>query len=249
MTTRRRQTIAALALAAFLTGSSFSSAQDKIALADQNLPETPYADPPQLIDTIPAPTFLQRARNAASHPVETLHNGFDTLQDGIDSVISRIMSKGPKWTEQEKECLAKNIYHEAANEPLEGQIAVAVVTENRARHSKYPEGICAVVYQRGTFQAKQTIKVKVSKRKTETKEVWKSWTVCQFSWTCERVKPPRDSDPRYQRIRDAVEEYAAGGFQEWRNKYQASYHYHAYYVNPGWRLNRLARVGAHIFYD
>ncbi len=237
---RRRQGLAALLLAATLT-STISSAQDKIALADATLEPQPVAQ-----ESWPTPelksTFLERAYEAASHPVETMH-------DGIDNIIAKVMGKRPKWTEREKECLAKNIYHEAANEPLEGQIAVAVVTENRAKHSKYPQGICEVVYQRGSFSAKNTIKVKVGKKKFETKEVWKHWTVCQFSWTCERVKPPKDTDPRYQRIRDAVEEFAEGGFQEWRQKYQASYHYHAYYVNPRWRLNRLARVGAHIFYD
>ena len=34
--------------------------------------------------------------------------------------------------ERQLDCLAKNIYHEAAGEPFEGKVAVAQVTMNRA---------------------------------------------------------------------------------------------------------------------
>lgn len=46
-------------------------------------------------------------------------------------------------------CLALNIYHEARGEPLEGQIAVAMVTMNRADWQT--SGICQVVYERNQF--------------------------------------------------------------------------------------------------
>lgn len=46
-------------------------------------------------------------------------------------------------------CLALNIYHEARSEPLEGQIAVAMVTMNRA--SWQTSQVCDVVYERKQF--------------------------------------------------------------------------------------------------
>ena len=46
-------------------------------------------------------------------------------------------------------CLALNIYHEARGEPLEGQIAVAMVTMNRADWET--SSICQVVYEKNQF--------------------------------------------------------------------------------------------------
>lgn len=45
-------------------------------------------------------------------------------------------------------CLARNIYHESRGEAIEGQIAVAVVTINRAKHpEQFKPTICGVVYE------------------------------------------------------------------------------------------------------
>jgi spore germination cell wall hydrolase CwlJ-like protein len=44
------------------------------------------------------------------------------------------------------DCLARNIYHEARGEPLEGQIAVALVTLNRVQSPRYHNSVCGVVY-------------------------------------------------------------------------------------------------------
>lgn len=193
------------------------------------------------------PTLTERAIDVAQIPV-------GKFTDTIDRLIYRLQNRKDRvtLTEREKECLSRNIYHEAANEPVEGQVAVAMVTLNRANDPLYPDNVCDVVYQRGSYSAKKIIEIKIGKGKrqhTEEKEVVKNWTVCQFSWTCERVKPPSETDTRYVRIKELVEEFSNGGYAEYREKYAKSYHYHAYYVNPKWKLNRLHRVGAHIFYD
>lgn len=49
------------------------------------------------------------------------------------------------------ECLAKNIYFESRGEPIQGQIAVAMVTINRKDHDYFPDSICEVVWQRKQF--------------------------------------------------------------------------------------------------
>ena len=46
-------------------------------------------------------------------------------------------------------CLALNIYHEGRGEPLEGQIAIAMVTMNRA--SWDTASVCEVVYEAKQF--------------------------------------------------------------------------------------------------
>jgi hypothetical protein len=48
-------------------------------------------------------------------------------------------------------CLALNVYHEARGEPEAGKFAVAVVTLNRVRSSRFPHTVCRVVWQRGQF--------------------------------------------------------------------------------------------------
>ena len=57
----------------------------------------------------------------------------------------------PFISNKDIKCLADNIYHEARGEPYAGQVAVARVTLNRVAHSKYPDTICKVVYQRKQF--------------------------------------------------------------------------------------------------
>ena len=43
--------------------------------------------------------------------------------------------------------LALNVYHEAKNQSLIGQIAVAQVVMNRVRDERYPNTVCEVVKQ------------------------------------------------------------------------------------------------------
>lgn len=48
---------------------------------------------------------------------------------------------------EEIRCLARNIWYEAANQGVEGQKAVALVTLSRVLSKKYPNTVCGVVYQ------------------------------------------------------------------------------------------------------
>ena len=47
-------------------------------------------------------------------------------------------------------CTACNIYHEARSEPSMGQLAVALVTQNRANSKRYPSTMCGVVWESRT---------------------------------------------------------------------------------------------------
>lgn len=122
-------------------------------------------------------------------------------------------------------CLTTAIYYEAANEPDEGQRAVAQVILNRVRHPAYPNTVCDVIYQ-GTERGDR---------------------LCQFSYACDgsmaRV-PAKAAWARASRVaRDALAgyTYAPAG---------TATHYHTLAVNPIWNrsLTRVAIIGAHIFF-
>jgi len=121
-------------------------------------------------------------------------------------------------------CLTQAIYYEARSENEEGQAAVAEVVMNRTASRLYPNDICEVVYQRNT-------------------------RTCQFTFTCDgsigrsRINPA--SWARAERI--ARDVYSSGYVSILPKR---SVNYHANYVRPSWsrRLERVHRIGAHIFY-
>jgi spore germination cell wall hydrolase CwlJ-like protein len=134
------------------------------------------------------------------------------------------------WSEQDKHCLALNLWHEARHEPVEGQVAVAQVTLNRTHHQDFPSDVCGVVYQRTTNAQRKT-------------------TTCQFTWTCQKLRQPKPDEATWLQVVHLVERFVQGEFKHYQEKYQNSLNYHAYYVNPKWNLKKLTRIGAHIFYQ
>lgn len=124
------------------------------------------------------------------------------------------------------DCLTRNIYWEAASEPFEGKVAVAQVTMNRVASGKFGSGVCGVVYQKNVFYEK---------------------VVCQFSWACEtnhKIKPIYPKN--WAESEEVAKKVLLENFRL-PSLTQAMY-YHATYVNPGWRLQRVTQIGQHIFY-
>ena len=64
-----------------------------------------------------------------------------------DMLVSIMMLLSPT----EFNCLAQNVYYEARNQPIEGQLAVADVTLNRVEDERWPDTICGVVEQKSQF--------------------------------------------------------------------------------------------------
>ena len=54
-------------------------------------------------------------------------------------------------SQQDVDCLARNIYFESANQSQLGKLAVGLVVMNRVRSDRYPNTICGVVNQRSQF--------------------------------------------------------------------------------------------------
>ena len=77
-------------------------------------------------------------------------------------------------------CMAFNIYHEANNQSMLGQIAVGQVVMNRVEDSRFPDTVCEVVKQAVTY--KGTDKPVLHK--------------CQFSWYCDGKKDEPNYDSK-----------------------------------------------------
>ncbi len=117
-------------------------------------------------------------------------------------------------------CLAKNIYHEAGNQTRLGKFAVAQVTINRMKHPEFGDTVCGVVFE-----------------------------PYQFSWANNhrlRWTTPKESDT-WEESKEIAKEALDQGYRI--KGMEDAMFYHATYVNPGWRnVDRLVRIGAHIFY-
>lgn len=158
--------------------------------------------------------------------VQTItHKKFTYLKDAQMLGSSDIVTIRDR--ERQLDCLARNIYHEAATEPFEGKVGVAQVTLNRAESGKFPNDICAVVYQKNVFYEK---------------------VVCQFSWYCEghgKGKPIRSKE-HYEESMAVAKKVLLEGFR--LDVLKPAMYYHADYVNPGWKKDKIGKIGRHIFY-
>ena len=158
------------------------------------------------------------------------------------------------------ECLARNIYYEAASEPVEGKVAVGLVTINRSNSGEFPTSICGVVNQRTTFSVPhQVTKVhtvtegRIFKKTHQVKEtltVWSSRSVCQFSWRCEHVHNIRKNDTRWDDSVAVATELLDGGYEDLRYKYKDALYFHERHIRPAWAKQKqmIERIGGHIFY-
>ena len=123
--------------------------------------------------------------------------------------------------DEQANCIAVAVYHEARGESLEGQLAVAKVIMNRAASGKYPESWCGTVKQPWQFSF-------VNPRSGQYPAVdqasasWRKALGVTRLATADAV-PVLSSDVLW---------------------------YHADYVAPSWgrRLTRASKIGTHIFY-
>jgi N-acetylmuramoyl-L-alanine amidase len=130
---------------------------------------------------------------------------------------------------KEVTCLAKNIYYEAGLEHYEGRLAVAQVTVNRSEHDAFPDSICGVVYHK--TQARSTGK-----------------TVCQFSWVCEPNRRKINyASERWENSLSLAKDVILDGLR--LDTLENALYFHNTLVNPRWGLERITRIGGHIFYS
>lgn len=165
-------------------------------------------------------------------PVHPLNNQKQIVKKHVIKPVARKKHIPIKiiTSSKDQKCLALNIYWEARNQGLNGQIAVGYVTVNRVFSHKYPYTICEVVWEK-----------RISKR---TKKL-----VPQFSWTL---------DGKFDNPKEKLAWTNAKNIAEYVLKYYSKYsdptfgalNYHADYVKPIWRnyLVKTKKIGTHIFY-
>jgi spore germination cell wall hydrolase CwlJ-like protein len=130
-------------------------------------------------------------------------------------------------TKKQIECLAENIYFEAAHEPEQGKVAVAFVTLNRVKSKHFENDICGVVKQKDEVNGRM---------------------VCQFSWFCGQVySMVRNPYQWEESVLVAKKALTSAVAHDTLYREKAMF-YHANYVKPNWNLPRITQIGNHIFY-
>jgi len=146
-----------------------------------------------------------------------------------------------KYTSEDLDCLAKNIYFEAGVESTAGKLAVANVTINRILSKEYPNSVCGVVKEGRHYYS----------AKSETWEPLRD--MCQFSWYCDG----RGDNPNPGRTWESSKDLAKivlGKHQQdiLIDITDGATHYHANWMEsfPRWseEHKKVASIDRHIFY-
>ena len=127
--------------------------------------------------------------------------------------------------------MALNMYHEAKNQSMLGQIAVGQVVMNRVEDNRFPDNVCDVITEAVTY--KGTNKPVLHK--------------CQFSWWCDgKSDRPQDEEAWERALLLASGVY----LDKLHDFVEGSTHYHAIYVLPDWHESKqyVVRINDHVFY-
>lgn len=133
---------------------------------------------------------------------------------------TRIIHTPLELSSADKYCLAKNIFHEAGVESMDGKLAVAQVTMNRLRSGRWGDSICKVVYAKA-----------------------------QFSWTLSKQKRKEvPKGPLWEESKKAVAIFLKGDRLPKLTK--SLFYHTDYIKNPSWASEeyKVAQIGQHIFY-
>jgi spore germination cell wall hydrolase CwlJ-like protein len=129
-------------------------------------------------------------------------------------------------------CLALNVYFEARNQPMVGQIAVAQVVMHRVYDERYPNDVCEVVTQgqRYSWDKSKLVRDK-----------------CQFSWFCDgKSDKPTDIYAWEKAVMIASGVYRGVLY----DMVDRATHYHSVDVLPSWSESKqyIVRINDHVFY-
>ena len=216
----RRGLAAALGLLSLVMGPSEAMAQAKPAVATTiaSVPQAAVANATTVmtnaIRTVSG-NLLPATRTVATEAA-WLHRGGWPLY----ALVDRYADNGANLDEQSN-CIAVAVYHEARGESLEGQLAVARVIMNRAASGKYPPSWCATVKQPWQFSFVNPRSGQFPYTNTDC-DAWRK-AVAITKLATSNVVPTLATDVLW---------------------------YHADYVAPSWgrRLSRVDKIGTHIFY-
>lgn len=192
----------------------------------------PQAEGPQRLKARPIATVTMINRLALDLPADVAArlpalvdaSGPATAIAAAQPLLALSATRSPDDAARAIECMTAAVYYEARSQSDDGQRAVAQVVLNRVRDRAFPDSVCGVVYQGSTRR-----------------------TGCQFSFTCDGSMAFRRDPASWAHARDIAVSALSG--QVYAPIGSATF-YHANYVLPWWAssMDRVAAVGAHIFY-
>lgn len=148
------------------------------------------------------------------------------LESQIEEMSGQMQFYKASYAKQQKvqkevDCLARNIYFEAATEPRAGKIAVAEVTMNRVKNG-FSRTVCGVVSQKNNG-------------------------TCQFSWVCE-PKKSITMPLQWKESQEIAENILIS--QKRYSTIHGAMFFHADYVKPAWARTKefVQQIGRHMFY-
>jgi spore germination cell wall hydrolase CwlJ-like protein len=155
------------------------------------------------------------------------YHGIGYKLDQLRSAEARVMSPvTAEVRDKQLDCLARNIYFEAGHEPFEGKVAVAQVTLNRVASGQFPNDICKVVYQKNIVYDR---------------------VLCQFSWYCEQATISRPKNKAAYKESEIVARQVL--LEDFRlPSLKHALYFHGTHINPGWKREKVAVIGGHVFY-
>ena len=130
-------------------------------------------------------------------------------------------------------CLALNLYFEARDQPIVGQLAVGFSTMNRVKDERYPDSVCGVVKQAqySAWDSKNPIRHR-----------------CQYSWFCDGMS----DEPKNSKAMLEATILAANIFYgRVTDISDGATHYHATWIEaPYWteQMTTVFTIDQHIFY-
>ncbi len=133
--------------------------------------------------------------------------------------------------------LTKNVYFEARNQGVAGQLAVAMVTLNRVGDWRFPNTIEGVVTQsltRASWRTGEQVPIR---------------NKCQFSWYCDGKADEINDWKTFGKIKNLLLTYMSSR-SIIIDITEGATHYHADYVMPDWAVTKTKtiEIADHIFY-
>ena len=148
------------------------------------------------------------------------------------TVFSQMSYSNTPYSEEEIDWLVTNVYFEARNQGIAGQLAVAMVTINRVEDRRFPDTIREVVTQGHTYRNGFPIRNR-----------------CQFSWYCDGKSDRIRNKKAFNEIKRIVLIYLQNR-DIMIDITEGATHYHADYVRPDWARTKkkTIEIEDHIFY-
>jgi spore germination cell wall hydrolase CwlJ-like protein len=90
----------------------------------------------------------------------------------------------------------------------------------------YPSDICKTIYQKNIVYEK---------------------VLCQFSWVCDRDTTVKAiNKANFKEAEEVAKKVLLEGFR--LPSLKDAMYFHGDYINPGWKRERITKIGNHIFY-